>query len=412
MGLSKTKENVAIGFVTGRKSFQNVLKTYGYHWQGLIQEHSMNIHLIVAYDLNYKHTKVEDYVLLQSKLRNVFQSVLFLGPKEIHQMIEELCSNGVLTSDAANLLFEKGYAGKRNAVLYAAIRKNMDALLFLDDDEYPLAVTHRHQVALWSGQDIFREHIRNLRKYDVTNGYHCGYISPIPHLDFNAEFTADDFRLLIEAVSNDILNWANIQEIMQNGGVTYADPNVFIEHKTIFLEKGGGDGLPISGSNLGISLQNVKRTVPFFNPQGARGEDTFFSLSLTEQKAARIPVYTFHDGFMQYPGILNGALPLHLKQVEAFDAGVPERFYHACIGWFRYKPLLLYATDSAVYQSQAKELIRKLRYTMPKLEAYFHLPFNQTIREFVRFSNRVQMDYESYQCNLAAWQELTGKIDS
>lgn len=113
---------------------------------------------------------------------------------------------------------------------------------------------------------------------------------------------------------------------------------------------------------------------------------------------------------MRYPGILNGALPLHLKQVEAFDAGVPERFYHACIGWFRYKPLLLYATDSAVYQSQAKELIRKLRYTMPKLEAYFHLPFNQTIREFVRFSNRVQMDYESYQCNLAAWQHLTGQL--
>ncbi|WP_314638334.1 hypothetical protein [Olsenella phocaeensis] len=263
--------DIAIGFVTGRKSFRNVLKTYACHWRGLIREHPVGIHLIVAYDLEYNHTSVDDYVNLQDEIRDTFRSVSFIGPESVRGMCEDLCGGGVLEEREARQLFGRGYAGKRNVVLYEAIRRGMDALLFLDDDEYPLAVTSRDGLAYWCGQDVFREHVKALGTFDVTNGYHCGYVSPIPHMGFTDDFTEDDFRVFADAVSNDILNWDGMSAVMRNGGVTYADDGALAEPRVTALERGRTDGLPISGSNLGIRLTDRTRTVPFFNPSGARG---------------------------------------------------------------------------------------------------------------------------------------------
>ena len=54
--------NVAIGFVTGRLLFQNVLKTYINNWleHGLITNKNVRIHILVSYDLRYKNTNTND----------------------------------------------------------------------------------------------------------------------------------------------------------------------------------------------------------------------------------------------------------------------------------------------------------------------------------------------------------------
>ena len=65
---SKRQINVGIGFITGRKNFQRVLKTYVYNWResGLTSEAQVTLNLLVAYDLKYSNTKSS-----QSKLRAI-----------------------------------------------------------------------------------------------------------------------------------------------------------------------------------------------------------------------------------------------------------------------------------------------------------------------------------------------------
>ena len=50
---------VGIGFATGRKSFQRVLRTYIYNWKesGLVENKRISLNLFVAYDLNYNKTR-------------------------------------------------------------------------------------------------------------------------------------------------------------------------------------------------------------------------------------------------------------------------------------------------------------------------------------------------------------------
>lgn len=203
----------------------------------------------------------------------------------------------------------------------------MDYLIFLDDDEYPMAVTNTKKHTIWSGQHVLSTHIKHIRNADLTHGHHCGYISPIPFIEYNDTMQETDFRSFIEAISNDILNWDNVKAVMNNGGVTYADTNILTTEATIEVEEVNHAKF-ISGANLGINLSNPKRIFPFYNPVGARGEDTFLSTCLKERKVLRIPVYTFHDGFSTYSHLLEGVLPIKLNYIKGFrSVGKYQSFF-------------------------------------------------------------------------------------
>lgn len=96
------------------------------------------------------------------------------------------------------IYFLGGLCKKRNIVTYFAIKLKMDKLLFIDDDEYPLA-TYRNKQGnlLWLGQSILSTHLKYNDNADVTHGLHCGYISPIPYLEFNHILTENDFKFLL-----------------------------------------------------------------------------------------------------------------------------------------------------------------------------------------------------------------------
>lgn len=406
------KENtihLGIGFVTGRKNFRKVLRTYAYRWQqtSAAIRKKVRLHLFVAYDLEYNSTQIDDYINIRQDILDILDSVFFISPPMVENEISQLASQGILPREEGQRMLAMGYAGKRNAILYYALRRKMDYLIYLDDDEYPVAVTHNHGYPLWSGQDVFAQHLRYLADCDVTNGYHCGYISPIPDIEFDETLTEADFKTFIEAVSNDILEWGNLRKVMDNGGVTYADAEVLVKDAAAEVPEINGAKF-ISGSNLGLNLTHPERTMPFFNPPKARGEDTFLGASLHQRRVIRIPCYAFHDGFSVYGNLLDGVLPLELQRINASGAKTIQRFYRACIGWVRYKPLYLYITRPDDFEVESAEIRKKLTAVIPKLCNHFQYPaFEKILPEYDHYLSSVPQHYAMFQKNQQDWQKVS-----
>ncbi|MFZ3130094.1 MAG: hypothetical protein WA125_03080, partial [Desulfosporosinus sp.] len=382
---------VGFGFATGRKSFQKVLRTYIHTWKesGLVENKRISLNLFVAYDLDYHKTKITDYTNVHPELVEQIDSSTFIGSKDRKEEINYLIRENVINLNEVRMIFGRGYAGKRNAVLYNAIKQKMDYLLFLDDDEYPMAVTKTRNTAIWGGQEVLTNHLSYLNQADITHGHHCGYISPIPYMEFNDTMTETDFRSFIEAISNDIINWDTLKTIMENGGVTYADTTILTSDDAIEVPEINHAKF-ISGANLGINLTDSRRIFPFYNPPGARGEDTFLSTCLSDRKVLRVPCYTFHDGFSTYNHLLEGVLPINLKFIKADTEQITTRFYNACIGWIRYKPLLLYITQRDRYEEKIEEMREQLNETLPKICAYFGEPdFIKVFAELEKYHKNV-----------------------
>ncbi|HOO28104.1 MAG TPA: hypothetical protein PLU43_06535, partial [Lachnospiraceae bacterium] len=366
--------------------------------------------LFVAYDVEYHNTKSTDYTNLNQELVDAFDGITFVGAKNALRSIEELRGSGEFTQAELASVFSAGYAGKRNAVLYAAIENKIDFLLFLDDDEYPMAVTNNHQTSLWGGQQVFLSHIKEIEHADYTNGYHCGYISPIPQVKFNDVLDENSFRLFIEAISNDIINWESIRTLMESGGVTYASTDILTSGKASDVPLVGGCKF-ISGANLCINIKTPQKTLPFFNPPGARGEDTFLSAMLQDRIVRKIPCYTFHDGFSIYQHLLDGVLPIHLSEITAASPAINTRFLNACIGWVRYKPLLVYITDQENYEPRMRSLKNALTKTLPKMAEYFQNErFFLISTEFDKYSKNVKRHYNQFLLAQRTWERIIGTL--
>lgn len=405
---------VGIGFATGRRSFQKVLKTYIYNWQecGLTEMEHINLDLFIAYDLKYSKTKSSHYTNVKEDLLGLINDVNFLGSSGIKKEVNCLLEEKVIDENEARLFFGSGYAAKRNAILYSAMQHNIDYLLFLDDDEYPMAVTKTRSIAVWGGQQVLSTHLDNIKNADITNGYHCGYISPIPYIEFNNVMTETDFRTFIEAISNDIINWDSICSVMKNGGVTYADTKILVTDAVEEVPEVNHTKF-ISGANLCINLTKPDRVYPFYNPPGARGEDTFLSTCLNQRKVLRVPCYAFHDGFSTYNHLLDGVLPTKLKYVKADSEANVERFYRACIGWIRYKPLLLYITQRDNYESKIIEMREQLSATLPKVCAYFGKEdFKNISKELEHYHRNVEKHYKQFLATQQIWSKINEFLSS
>lgn len=406
--------HIGIAFATGRKSFQNVLNAYIYHLQEsmLLKDRNVHLHLLVAYDLAYAGTVLSDYTSVRPGVLEQFTTVTFLGEDDIDRTAQSLVQSGVIEAKEADLCFGNGYASKRNILLYTALKKGLDYLIFLDDDEYPMAVTESKNSTLWSGQHVLEAHLKYLRTSDMTNGYHCGYISPIPYMEFDNVMTAQDFQIFIEALSNDILNWDEIKKVIDNGGITYANKEVLIEQAASLVPEVNGAKF-ITGGNLGINLTDPAKVFAFYNPPGARGEDTFLSTCLHEINVKRIPAYTFHDGFSIYSCLLQGVLPTRLKRIGSVDSEeIIRRFYNACIGWVRYKPLYTFLTRPKEYVQIMKDMKEKLKATLPKISAYFNVSeFANIESEFIRYESRVQEHLSQFIKTKEIWERVKQSID-
>jgi len=407
---NKKTIHLGIGFATGRRRFKNVLLSYINMWKetklDLPEGMDVKLSLFVSYDITYQNTKSTDFTNLSQEIVDEFEQIVFMGAKNASRSMMELGSMSDISEEEIGTVFASGYAGKRNAVLFSAIEHGMDYLLFIDDDEYPLAVTNKRDTCLWGGQRVFLSHLKNIPDADYTNGYHCGYISPIPQIFFDEHLREEVFESFIRAISNDIISWEKIRGLMPTGGVTFASTEV--------LSGGLTEDVPwenncrfISGANLCINLKDPRRTLPFYNPPGARGEDTFLSTMLKDRRVVKVPCYTFHDGFSYYQHILNGALPIHLKKITADSPVIISRFVNACIGWVRYKPLLTYITKPDEYEERMSSIRSSLRETAPVLAEYFKDErFLKISVEFERYCKNVNRHYEKYLMTQNAWEKI------
>ena len=399
---------VGIGFATGRKSFQKVLRTNIYNWKdsGLVENKKVSLNIFVAYDLKYNKTKMTDFTNVHPELSEQIDSSVFIGKIGINEEIEYLIKENVLTRSEADMIFAKGYAGKRNSVIYNAMKQNMDYLIFMDDDEYPMAVTNTRNSVIWGGQHILLNHLKYIVDADITHGHHCGYVSPIPYVEFNETMTEANFRSFIEAISNDIVNWDKLKSVMKNGGVTYADTAILTTDEAVEVVETNHAKF-ISGANLCLNLTAPKRVFPFYNPPGARGEDTFLSTCLSDRKVLRVPCYTFHDGFSTYNSLLEGVLPIRLKFIKADSEQITTRFYKACIGWIRYKPLLLYITQPEQYEAKIDEMRKNLYQVLPKVCTYFGQPdFINILAELEKYHKNVKKHYNEFVETQRIWAKI------
>lgn len=409
--MQSMQTNVGIAFVTGRKHFQNVLRSYINNWleHGLIMDKNVRVHLFVVYDVNYFKTEPSDYRNIPPELSAMVDSINFYGRKALRDESEKLIREGVISAAEGDLLFGEGYAKKRNAALYFASKKGMDKLLFIDDDEYPLAVLRdRSESLVWMGQSVLGTHLKFGDGADITHGHHCGYISPIPSIEFNNDLTETDFRDFIEATSNDIVTWESVKRtIIANNGVTYADGDVIHLQMTSAVNEILGMKF-ISGANLCFNLKRLRSLPVFYNPPGARGEDAFMSTTLTDHDVLRVPCFTFHDAFLEYKNLLNGVLPIELRGVDARRPAVRQRFIRAAIGWIRYKPLLTFITQPENYESTIKDMTMKLSSVIPKLCKYFDThQFEDIGTELEKYHRNVRRHHRSFEATRKAWTRVT-----
>ena len=408
--MQNKKIKLGIGFATGRKSFRKVLRSYIFSWResGLFEQmkNQVSLNLFIAYDLAYLNTQSTDFTNLSQEMVDAFDDIVFLGVKNAQREVLHRIRDGSLSEKDAKLLFGAGYAGKRNAIMFAALERGMDYILYLDDDEYPVAVTNNRGVCLWSGQYVLSMHLQHIARADITNGFHCGYISPIPQIDFNGALSERAFARFIGAISNDIISWESIRKKMERGGVTYADTEILRAEAAEPVREVNRCKF-ISGSNLCINLTRPARTFPFFNPPGARGEDTFMSTLLTDRTVLRIPCYAFHDGFSSYRHLLDGVLPTRLAPISPQAPAVVSRFLAACIGWIRYKPLLLYITAPETYQDTIAQMRDTLREVLPSVCRYFEQEqFMQILDELDKYDHLMKKHHAQFLETQTAWAKV------
>lgn len=410
--------NFGIGFVTGRANVCKVINSYYKDILRQVEKYDgkVNVTFFILYDLSYQYTKRTDfYNIIPDLYRQENLNVKYITPEEIDAEKDVLVEKYGLTKDEAELFIGHGHAKGRNTVLYYALKNKMDYLLFWDDDEYPLACIKDEEGKIeWKKQTNVLSHIRYMEKENanVTIGYHCGYISPIPYIQYTDEVSEEDLKEFIEAISNEIVTWESIKEKFEkDDGVTFADRKLANDEGAYEITGENGSKKWVAGSTLCLNLQDIDKIPAFYNPPGARGEDTFFSVSLNDAKVMKIPVYHFHDGFLKYTSIMKSHYPTKLKRIGNDENSIEQRFLKASTGWIKYKPLLMYIMDKESYAGKIEKIKTKLTRSAEKINMLFenstftHLP--EILEEY---DENVEEHYNDFLDTNEVWNKLKKQI--
>lgn len=399
-----------IGFVTGRP---NVCKVINNTYERLVNQFKnknldVELTIFILFDLGYQFTtRVDFYGIIPNVYKDI--KIRYITPEDIEEEKKKLIGREILSKAETELFFGHGHAKGRNTLMYYAKKHKMDYLLFWDDDEYPVACIKNGEKGdiTWKEQDNITMHLKYIQDADVTIGYHCGYISPIPYVELNEDIDENLFKEYVEAISNEVVSWESIKEkFVKDNGITYADPKI-ANGEGVYEQKDEGNGNWVVGSTLCLNLNHIDKIPAFYNPEGARGEDTFFSVNLKDSKIIKVPVYHFHDGFLKYTGIVRKQYPRTLKKIRASDEEVEQRFLKASRGWIRYKPLLLYITDKEKYNIKVKENYEKLKRSIPEVNKLFADDvFNLLLSDFEQYDKSVKKNYQEFIKTNEIWDKL------
>lgn len=400
---------VGIGFVTGRDNVCNIINKYYKNILEQLERFNKKIQLtfFILYDSDYQNTPKEKfYKILPEVYKKI--NIRYITPEDIQEHKKILKARYNFTEKQVNYILGHGHSKGRNTVMYYALMEKTNYLIFWDDDEYPVAcIKDEDNGLIWQKQDNILKHIENIDNLDVSVGYHCGYISPIPYLNLNDEKSGIMVKTYIQAISNEIVDLDNIKKIMrENGGVTYANKEIIQNGKIKEIEKING-GKWIAGSTLCINLNHLEKIPAFYNPPEARGEDTFFSLGLDNCKVARVPIYHFHDGFLKYKCIMDNKFPKKLRKIENNEENVSSRFLKASLGWIKYKPLLLYIQNPKEYKQKIAKVREYLEMSIPEIiEIFNEEKFSTLIEVLNKYDENVKSNYKDYIATNETWNKI------
>ena len=371
----KKEINFGIGFITGRPNICNIINNYCKQIVEQVKdlEEQVNFTFFVLYDLNYLNTKEEEFYKINPEVLKKVK-IKYLSPEYVIKEKEEVMKRHNLTEYQADLLIGKGYAKARNSILYEAVKEKIDYLLFWDDDEYPLAAIKDGKNIKWLKQNNILQHIKHIEEADITYGYRCGMINPLPYVEYSDIVTEEIYKQFIEALENEVISWNKVQYMFKDdSGIGYADKEIATYKKEVEEMKEIGKKNWVLGSGICLNLRHLEKIPAFYNPPEARGEDTFFSCALadTGAKVLRIPVYHFHDCFLKFTFLMKDKFPKRFRKVKSEDNGISLRFTRTTTGWTKYKSLLYYILDNKNYEGVIQEAKIKLKNSAEKVSTAF-----------------------------------------
>jgi len=375
---------LGIGFLTGRTNICNIINNCYKDMIKQLKDYSeeVNLTIFILYDLEYQHTKREEFYTLKDDVYKKIH-IKYITPEDIEEEKKILKSRHNLTRYETNLVLGKGYGKARNAIMYFALKRNIDYLLFWDDDEYPYAnIKGEDGKIVWEKQNNLLEHLNVIQYSDVTIGHRCGNMSPVPYIEFgDDQIKEQKFKEYIDAVSNEVINWEAIKKYMNSDhGMAFAEKDI-TEGKDKIVLKHVGLKNWLYASGICINLTHIDKIPAFYNPPAARGEDTFFCTLLTEAKVVKVPTYHFHDSFLKYTGIVKGKFPEEFEKVSLNDEAIGDRFFNASMGWIKYKPLLMYIMQRNTYLKDIEIAKDKLKNSIDNINEIFpHSNFLSLLR--------------------------------
>ncbi len=388
-----------IGFLAGRPNVCNIINSYYIDILNQVKEYDKEVKftIFILFDLEYQNTPRDNFYKLKSEVyKNI--EIKYITPEDIEEEKKILSSRYNISKSDINLILGSGYARARNSIVYFAVKRQMDYLMFWDDDEYPVANIKRKDGEIeWCKQNNIMQHLKNIDKVDITMGYRCGNMSPIPYIEYDDKLQEEDFKCYIDGVSNEAISWEKIKNRDSgNTGITYAQEDIAVNGKERLI-KDLGSGSCIYASGICLNLRKIDRIPAFYNPPKARGEDTFLSLMLKDKDVLQIPTYHFHDSFLKYRDILKGKYPNVLSNGKTNEKSIMDRFFKASLGWIKYKPLLIYITERENYRKIINEAKLNLERSVPKMnEAFPDYDFTCLLENLEIYDRDVVKHYKEY----------------
>lgn len=264
--------NFGIGFVAGRYNVCDIINYY--HKDIVEQAKDLEVHFTfyILYDLLYQDNKREGFYNIDGstyKHNNI--TIKYITPEDINEDRKILINRHNFNKNDVDLFLGYGHAKCRNTVMYYALNDHIDYLLFWDDDEYPIAVFQNNDKTLsWKKQNNVMEHIKNIENANITIGYHCGYVSPIPNIDLEQKIVEEiHIKNFIEAISNELVTWESIRDKYNNtNGVTYALKENLKRGARVMENVSESNG--VAGSTLCLNMRQLDYIPAFYAAENSR----------------------------------------------------------------------------------------------------------------------------------------------
>ena len=397
-----------IGFLAGRP---NVCKIINRYYKDIIEQgdkfgKEVKFTIFILYDLSYQGTNRIDFYNIKSDVYRKIE-IKYITPEDIEEEKKILVSRHDFNKKDIDLILGHGYARARNSIMYFALKRKIDYLLFLDDDEYLVAnVKNENNQIEWTKQEDILQHLKNIKNADVTVGYRCGNMSPIPKIEYGKSIGEEEFKYYIDGVSNEAVTWEKVKkQEKQEAGISFANRDIVFNGKAKRIKDVGTKNWLLA-SGICFNLRRIENIPAFYNPPLARGEDTFISTMLKDAKVVQVPTYHFHDGFLKYSKILDNKYPKEFKKIK-LDESIEERFLKTSIGWIKYKPLLIYIIDRKNYCKIMKETRENLEKGITAINKLFDTnSFNILLEELNNYDKNVKKHYNEYIKTNEIWNKL------